>query len=161
MKERWVVNASPIICLAKAGYIDILKGLADEILIPQGVAFEIQAGDQNDSARISIENGEFSIQSVSTHQGVQAWDLGKGETEVLSYALNNTGWTAIVDDLAARKCAASYGIPIKGTLAVIILAKKQGLIPSAAVVMHALKDAGLRVDNNVLKAVLKAVDEDL
>lgn len=34
MKERWVVNASPIICLAKAGQIGLLLNLADEIIIP-------------------------------------------------------------------------------------------------------------------------------
>jgi len=34
MKERWVVNASPIICLAKAGQIDLLLKLPEEIIIP-------------------------------------------------------------------------------------------------------------------------------
>jgi predicted nucleic acid-binding protein len=48
-----------------------------------------------------------------------AWDLGAGETAVLSYALANSGWTAVVDDNAARKCARSFAISAKGTLAVV------------------------------------------
>ena len=67
---------------------------------------------------------------------ILAWDLGKGETAVLSYALTNPGWTAIIDDRAARKCAMSFSIPIKGTLAVVILAKKHGLVDSAADVLR-------------------------
>ncbi|HCA96836.1 MAG TPA: DUF3368 domain-containing protein, partial [Cyanobacteria bacterium UBA9226] len=35
---------------------------------------------------------------------VAAWDLGKGESAVLSFALKNSGFVAIIDDRAARRC---------------------------------------------------------
>lgn len=68
-----------------------------------------------------------------------AWDLGAGETAVLSYALANPGWVAILDDGAARKCAVTFGIAVRGSLAVVILAKKRGLIPQAKQVLHTCK----------------------
>jgi predicted nucleic acid-binding protein len=34
MPERWVVNASPLIVLAKIDRLDLLIHLADELLIP-------------------------------------------------------------------------------------------------------------------------------
>ena len=74
---------------------------------------------------------------------------------MLFYALSNPGWTAIIDDQAARKCARSFSIPLKGTLAVMILAKKQGLIPSAVDAMRSLQAAGLRVDEEVIRIALK------
>ena len=53
-----------------------------------------------------------------------AWDLGAGETSVLAYSIAHPGWIALLDDGAARKCAKTFGVPLKGTLALIILAKK-------------------------------------
>jgi predicted nucleic acid-binding protein len=49
----------------------------------------------------------------------------------------------------------SFSVPVKGTLAVVILAKKRGLISSAAEVMRALRTAGLRLDDNMIRSVLQ------
>ena len=81
--------------------------------------------------------------------------MGQGETSVLAYVLAHSGWTAILDDGAARKCAKTFGIALKGTLSVIILAKKRGLIPSAAQTLHAVREAGLRLDDKVISTALR------
>jgi predicted nucleic acid-binding protein len=153
--ERWVVNASPLICLAKAGFSDFLLKLPDEIIVPNAVNEEIQAGQSGDPARAELASGKFPTKEISADPEILSWDLGKGETAVLSYALSNPGWIAIIDDQAARKCARSFSIPIKGTLAIVILAKKHGLIPSAADVMRSLQAAGLRLDEEVIRTALK------
>ena len=159
--ERWVINASPLICLAKAGYSDLLIKLPDEVMVPSAVVEEIQAGELGDPANATIAEGNFPISVISALPDILAWDLGKGETAVLSYALANPGWTAIIDDRAARKCAMSFSIPVKGTLAIIILAKKQGVIESAANVMRSLVAAGLRIDDQMIRIALKkTINED-
>lgn len=90
-----------------------------------------------------------------------AWDLGAGETAVLTYALANSDWTAIIDDGAARRCARSFSLSHKGTLAVVLLARQRGLIPSAAKVLRDLRANGFRIDDNLVAAVLReTVDED-
>lgn len=43
MAERWVVNASPLIVMAKIGHAQLLSALADEIVVPQTVVDEINA----------------------------------------------------------------------------------------------------------------------
>jgi predicted nucleic acid-binding protein len=159
--DRWVINASPLICLAKAGYADLLLKLPGETVIPQAVVDEIHAGHAGDPARQVLAKGEFAIADVSALPEILAWDLGKGETEVLSYALAHPGCTIIIDDRAARKCALSFSIPFKGTLAVVILAKKRGLINSAAEAMRALQTAGLRLEDDVIRTALQqSADED-
>ena len=50
MARRWVVNASPIITLAKIGRLNLLAQLCDEMVIPQGVADEIQQGEYDYAA---------------------------------------------------------------------------------------------------------------
>jgi predicted nucleic acid-binding protein len=152
--ERWVLNASPIIVLARIGQEQLLHTLADEVVIPRAVAVEIEAGPADDPARQCLASKQFTIVEVTPVPEVLAWDLGAGETAVLSYALKEPGWTVILDDAAARKCARSFGLRLKGTLAVIILARQRGLIPSAAQVLRSLLNIGFHLDENVTREAL-------
>ncbi len=155
MNERWVLNASPVIVLARAGFESLLLQLPEQVVIPEAVKSEIMAGPVDDPARHVLASGRFTVVDAPARPEILTWDLGHGETSVLSYALSNPGWTAILDDRAARTCARGYSIPHKGTLAVVILAKQQGLIESAANVMRSLQAAGLRLDNDVIRQALK------
>lgn len=162
MKEQWVVDASPLIVLGKIGRLDLLTQLPQRIVIPTAVVLEIKAGPQGDAAHLAVQTKMFTkVNTPNILPELAAWDLGAGETAVLAYALVHPGWIAILDDGAARKCAKTFGIPLKGTLAVIILAKKRGLIPSAAKVLHEVQEAGLRLDDGLIRAVLRqTVGED-
>ena len=57
--ERWIVNASPLICLAKAGYLDLLLKLPGEVIVPSAVLEEIQAGQSDDLAQVALASGKF------------------------------------------------------------------------------------------------------
>lgn len=162
MSDRWVVNASPLIVFGKIGQLDLLNRLPDEIVVPQAVADEIIVGPENDAARLAIEAEMFRLVAVQEPTPeLAAWDLGSGETAVLSYALANPGWTALLDDGAARKCAVSFGIDVKGSLAIVILARKRGLIPQARQLLHTMQEVGLRLDERTIRQVLKeTLDED-
>jgi len=162
MIERWVVNASPLIVLGKIGQLDLLTKLPQRIVVPAAVVSEIIAGPEEDSARLAIQTKMFTkVNTPVILPELTAWDLGAGETSVLAYALAHPGWVAILDDGAARKCAKTFGIPMKGTLAVVIMAKKRGLIPSAAKVLHSVQEAGLRLDEGLIRVVLRqTVGED-
>lgn len=80
---------------------------------------------------------------------------------MLSFALEHPDWTAILDDGAARKCAVSFSIRVKGSLALVLLAKKRGLIPQAKHLLRTMQETGLRLDETLIRQVLKeTVDED-
>lgn len=162
MSDRWVVNASPLIVFGKIGQLDLLTQLPEEIVVPQAVANEILAGPETDAARLAIEAEMFQLVDLQAPTPeLAAWDLGAGETAVLSYTLANSGWIAILDDGAARKCAVTFGISVKGSLAVVILAKKRGLIPQAKQVLHTMQEVGLRLDERTIRHVLKeTLNED-
>jgi len=52
MPEKWVVNASPLIVLARINHLFLLQRLAkEEIVVPAGVAKEISQGPGDDPAR--------------------------------------------------------------------------------------------------------------
>jgi predicted nucleic acid-binding protein len=153
--ERWVLNASPLIVLARAGHEGLFLELADQVVVPRPVALEIEAGPVVDRARQTLAAGRFTVVDVPPPPAeILAWDLGSGETAVLSFALAEKGWTAILDDAAARKCARSFSIPVKGTLGVIILARQQKLIPSAAEVLFSLQTAGFYLEDQIVREAL-------
>lgn len=114
MPERWVVNASPLIVLAKIQQQALLAQLADSLLIPQAVVDEIDAGPPDDPARLFLSAQPLPVVTVALDPTVLAWDLGAGETAVLSYALHNPGWKAVLDDAMARRCGPHTGHPAAG-----------------------------------------------
>lgn len=104
MTERWIINASPLIVLAKVKQTTLLSDLTDEAVIPRIVVDEIMAGPDDDPARIWLaRQKQLAIVDVPDIPAeLSAWDLGAGETAVMAYALAQPGWTAILDDNAAR-----------------------------------------------------------
>ena len=81
MPERWVVNASPIISLARVDRADLLLKIPDECVIPQAVVSEIMAGPESDPARRFLEDRPVKIVDLPTPSAeILAWDLGSGET---------------------------------------------------------------------------------
>ena len=158
MSELWVLNASPIITLAKGGHLDLLVKLAPDIGIPPAVVEEIMAGPEDDPGRrILVAGWGKRLAGSELRPEVLGWSLGAGESEVLSIALEQAGWTAVVDDATARSCARSLGILVIGTLGVVLRAKRRGLVDSAAKVIRELRHVGLYIDDQFVQAVLKQV----
>lgn len=162
MGRRWIADASPLIVLAKIGYERLLPDLCEELIIPSAVAEEIQAGASDDPARSWVlgQGSRYVRQIESLSNAVVSWDLGRGETTVLSYAHEQAGAEVIVDDRAARNCAVSLGIPVRGTMGVILLAKKAGIIRRAGPLLDDIAGAGLHVAPDVLRAAWRLAEED-
>jgi len=57
---------------------------------------------------------------------ILSWDLGPGETQVISQAILHGADRVVIDDLEARRCAKAMGLAIIGTLGVVGRAKAAG-----------------------------------
>lgn len=106
--ERWVVNASPVILLGKAGIIHLLPELCAELVVPEGVLAEVADGQMADAGRDWLHGaGQRHLRKVvHLHPTLLDWGGGAGEAEVITWALLNPGFTAILDDRAARNLPA-------------------------------------------------------
>jgi len=158
--KRVVINASPLIVLFKSQQADLLPQLFSEILVPAGVWDEVTA-TQNDiaSQQLPAVSWVQRVEIGAIAPEVFAWDLGKGESEVLSWAKKNTNYAAIIDDRAARRCAKSFGILTIGTGRLLILSKQRGLIDSVSERLQWLRDAGLYLSDNVVNLLKQQVGE--
>jgi predicted nucleic acid-binding protein len=153
--ETWVINASPVIALARIGQVELLTRLPEQAILPQAVAEELSVAPEDDPARIALESGIFKVvKAPATPESILAWDLGKGESAVLSYVAANPRCVAVLDDGAARRCARSFSLALTGTLSVVILARQHGLIDSAAQVLQALRGADFRLEDAIIRDAL-------
>ena len=92
MVKQAIVNSSPIIFLSKAGLMDLLKLAGDEVFVPDAVVQEINQRGANDVSVRAIAAEWLQVVDVPTPDPlIQAWDLGKGETAVLTHALHHAG----------------------------------------------------------------------
>ena len=75
-------------------------------------------------------------------------------------ALRRAGCGVVIDDRAARRCAARASVPMIGTIGLVALARQRGTLKAAAPVYRALHDAGLFLAPALIKAVLAQFDEE-
>ena len=151
MPKKWVVNASPIISLTKINKASFLIELCDELLIPKGVAEEIDRGTEDDPARVWLQQfaGAYIKDFGSIDAVISAWDLGRGETEVINWAFTNPGWTPVLDDRAARNCVHSLNRRVFGTIGILIMAKKQQKIEAINPLLIQLDQIGFRISRDL------------
>ncbi len=161
MIDACVVNASPLIFLARGGHVVLLHEFARQIYVPSAVAKEIRRRGTSDAAAQAIETETWIqvIESPPIPPAIVLWGLGPGESAVLTETLSRPGAHAVIDDLAARRCAASLGLKVNGTLGLVLLAKQSGRIAAARPVMEDLIRGGMFLSRLVLDRALALVGE--
>lgn len=160
MADAAVVNASPLIFLARSQHLDLLQGFAQTVWVPAPVASEILRRGHHDITAQAIETTPWLITHPAPDipPAILEWRLGAGESATLALA-HAHNIDVIIDDLAGRKCAASLGIPVRGTLGILLAAKQRGVISAARPVIEDLMAAGLYLSRRVLEQALQRVGE--
>jgi predicted nucleic acid-binding protein len=161
--EKVVANASPLIILFKGGLADLLPELFSEIAVPNGVCEEIIAGGPADSAAKALPETAWihRVEIKAIAPEILIWNLGVGESEVLSLALADESYVAMIDDRAARNCAHTLGIQTLGTGGALVLAKRRGLIPSASIALQKLLNAGLWLSDEIVTLLRRQAGEEI
>ena len=129
----------------------------------QPVADEIaRCGDPSDPAALWLngpESSSFIAGAPSATGFVAAWDLGAGESSVISLAETIPESTVVLDDLAARRCAEALHLKLVGTLGLLLMAKRRGVSASRGDSMDAIVDAGLFISPKPLASIRKLAGE--
>jgi predicted nucleic acid-binding protein len=159
---RRIVNASPLIFLVKIGLVEVLREGAWTVLVPDAVVDEIARYGSQDQALQTIHSTPW-LQVVATPSipsPIAARRLGAGESAVLAVALEAGGAEVVLDDRAARRCALDLGLPVQGTLSLVVQAKHAGMINEVQPVLEQLRALGFFLSDQLVQLVLKAAGED-
>jgi predicted nucleic acid-binding protein len=159
--EKIVINASPLILLFKSHFEWLLPKLFNEIIVPEAVWDEVSRGEDIASHKLYDYELEWITRGlVQIPEEILIWNLGDGESEVLSWARNNEKkYRAVIDDRAARNCAKTLGIPTLGTGGILVLAKKRGLISSVGDTLNRLQNVGLYISDDIIELLKKQANE--
>ena len=160
--DRVVVNASPLICLFKGGFEELFPALFKDVAVPEAVIKEVMAkGTVDFAAQTLISQSWISrVGDVAIDPRVASWDLGAGESAVLSFTLKNPKYCAIMDDREARRCAMVLQCHYIGTLGIIVLAKKRGMIRSVRETLGKIQNAGLWISETLVNEICRKLGEE-
>jgi predicted nucleic acid-binding protein len=160
MAEPPAIDASPLIVTARTGYLHLLRVLGDRIVVPRPVADEVMRRPDDPAARaLRVEPWLEVVEVGEPEEAVLAYRLGRGETAVLSWGLTHPSAETIIDDRRAYRAAVALGLPVIGTLGVVLAARADGLISAARPVIEDLRRSGLYLTDQVLAAALQSVGE--
>jgi predicted nucleic acid-binding protein len=160
VSEAWVVNASPLILFARIGRLDLIERLAPTILIPNAVIREVNAGQEKDRTAATALKwaGQYRVEDVPLAATIEHWDLGPGESQVIAHCGGGSRW-AVLDDRAARRCAVALGVPLIGSLGIVLRSKRNQHIDRARPVVKELTAAGMFLEDEFVDRVLASVGE--
>ena len=80
-------------------------------------------------------------------------DMGEASSIALSLEIEDS--ILIIDERKGRKIASSLNIKIIGTIGVLILAHKKGLIKDLITVILKLVNSGFRLSDNLLNRIIE------
>lgn len=143
--RKVVVNSTPLIALCKIDRIELLRELYGEITIPEAVFREVTAKNDVVKKKLLACGAWIHVQKISdvTDKRMYRAKLHDGEVEVMILAQEIHADLVIIDDNAARKTAVYLGLPLTGTIGVLLRAKEKGLIPKVMPLVENLEQNGL------------------
>ena len=155
-----IANNTPLVALWVLGRLDILRDLYSEVLIPEAVYDEFLAAERG--RRQAVLEGTPWIKPVALVKPQRALayvGLGQGEAEVLALAEERSAALVLIDERKDRRYARRLGIPVTGTLGLLLLAKEQQLVTAVSPLIGQLQEAGLYLAPPLIAATLRLAGE--
>jgi hypothetical protein len=156
-----VVNTTPLIALALAGQLPLLRRLYTAVAIPPAVQSEIRGGGPSGIGVRELEAADW-IRVVPLQDPRRAdllTDLDRGEAEVLALAQEIYAGLVIVDERLARRHARRLGLPLTGTLGLLLRAKQAQLISEVKPLIIAMRAGGIWLSDALVEEALTIARE--
>ena len=156
-----ITNTSPLVYLHRIQSLGWLPALFEEIWTPNAVVDELAEGirrgfavpDPDDLTWLNVV-----VPTTVPSEWLSA-DLGAGELAAITLGLEHQNRILLLDDALARRTAHAAGLPVWGTLRVLLEAKNRGLTERIEPLVQGLVDAGLWVSNEIRRRILVLAGE--
>lgn len=158
MAERIVVNAGPLIALARAEVLHVVAHLPLEFVCPEEVAAELDAGIQ---AGYPVARPAWlrTLALSAPLNPVALSTVDSGEAAVIQLALEQGIPRVCMDDLKGRRVAQAAGLSVIGSLGLLVRAKRAGILPALRPVVEKAMREGVWYDAKLVARVLQGVGE--
>jgi len=158
-EQLLIADAGPLITLAAIGRFELLRDLASEVVVPRCVFEEVIAGAPRPGA---VEIRADWIRVAEAKQELAdafALMIDRGEAEALALAKELPAALLVIDDLRARRVAAELGLRFTGTLGILNLAKRAGMVDTLRAEIENLRGAGFHITEAMAAEFLRLAGE--
>ncbi|MBL4826761.1 MAG: DUF3368 domain-containing protein [Spongiibacteraceae bacterium] len=156
-----VADTTPLIVLSRLDLLDKIVAILGTVYVTSGVLQECTSNKKLPGAMkitSAIGRGVLSVSDDFNHGIVEELKLDRGESEAIALALAYR-CPLLIDEKKGRRIASELGVKIFGTGAVLVLAKKQGVIDFVAPLLNQLDDMGIYLSAKVKAQILKSSGE--
>lgn len=156
-----ISNTSPLQYLHQLRLLHILPALVSRVTIPPAVVDELAAGRERGLDLPDPEQiGWIAVRAPASIAALAlVTDLGRGEAEVLALALETRNAVMVIDDSLARRVAQTLDLRFRGTLGLLLDAKRAGIVPAVAPLLDRLDELRFRLDPSPRRDVLALAGE--
>lgn len=159
-----VCDAGPLIHLDELDSLPLLKDFS-EVLVPQAVWDEVLRHRPQ-----ALQHEEIELSCVTPRESVapdleavsRLFPLHEGETQALQLVRERQTDLLLTDDTAARLAAKNLGIPVHGSIGILVRAIRRGQRSPTdiAVLLKALPERStLHVKPSLLQEIIRQIEE--
>lgn len=163
MPEHNVVcDTTVLLYLGRIDQLDLLRALFSAVYIPEQVMTELDMGRLIRQDIVNPRDFDWATLVTVTPLEIIRLPpnrLGLGERAVIAYAQAHNCDIVGLDDFQARALAEQMNLRVVGTLGILLLAKRNGLISTVRPLIDAIADYGFRLDATLYQEVLQLADE--
>jgi predicted nucleic acid-binding protein len=161
MPQIIVADASPLIGLASAGALDLLRELFGSVTITRLVKDEVAGRGERPGAReldAALRAGWLRV--APTPMETWAFErIDAGEASTIALAARHPGALVLMDDAQGRACAAAAGFEVLDVPGVLLAAKRAGLVAAVQPIVTRLARFGFTLSDEARSALLRAANE--
>ena len=160
--ERLAVisNNGPLVALWTLDLLSLLRDLYTEVLIPEEVKNEFLATGEI-AREQALKNAPWitTVTLITPLGELARLGIHRGEAAVFALAEERGTRLVILDDKEARRYAKRIGLPLTGTVGILLEAKKSGLIDAIKPLLNVLLENGVRLGASLVNDALQEAGE--
>ena len=153
-----ILNNTPLIAFWVLGRFDLLRDLYGEVIIPRPLTRN--SGYEREDREAALVDAPWikTVPLAHPQRALVYTGLDDGEAAVLALAEELNG-IVVMDERKGRRYAGRLGLPLTGSLGLLLLAKERGLLKSVDAAIDQLIAAGLHLDADLVAKVLQMAGE--
>lgn len=158
-----VADASPLIFLGKIRRLVLIRRvLGDDVVVPQQIREEVLARPLDHAESVELHRFLVAarVERVDSPRGFAA-GMSRADNAAMTLAVRLKAGLLLTDDRTVRRLATVEGIRPLGTLGVLLLALRRGLVDRAEVrrlIDDLVRSHGFRIGVELYAAVIREID---
>ena len=154
-----IADSSALVALSVCDSLSLLDALFGQVKVPQAVYDEVCIANKAEAHALRIYLTEKVCNTSAIFDIEKPNGLGKGELAAINLYKQLSADLLLIDDARAKKVAYLNNIEVMGSLGVLLLAKKEGLIVAIKPLLTKLRCSDIFIRNDLLDQILTVAGE--